>query len=67
MDIHDYKEGRVVCAGGQNGEIFLSFYDKEGSEVKSHAIRIFSPITSVLVFEPKESGRTNRMIHWSYC
>jgi hypothetical protein len=67
MDIHDHKEGRVICAGGQNGEIFLSFYDKEGSEVKSHAIRIFSPITSVLVFQPKESGRTARMIQWSYC
>ncbi|CEP14747.1 hypothetical protein [Parasitella parasitica] len=59
MHILDQPDGkRVVCAGGQNGELFLAFYNKEGKEVKSHAIRIFSPITSVLVFQPRASTKT---------
>ncbi|KAI8986427.1 hypothetical protein BDB01DRAFT_785614 [Pilobolus umbonatus] len=56
MHVYDYINGeRVICAGGQNGELFLSFYDQEGVEYKSHAIRIFSPITSVLIFQPRSS------------
>ncbi|KAL0135896.1 hypothetical protein V8B55DRAFT_1551360, partial [Mucor lusitanicus] len=59
MHILDQPNGkRVVCAGGQNGELFLGFYNKEGRETKSHAIRIFSPITSVLVFQPRASNKT---------
>lgn len=59
MHIFDRPDGRrVICAGGQNGEIFLSFYNKDGKETKSHAIRIFSPITSVLIFQPRASNTT---------
>ncbi|CAO3608654.1 unnamed protein product [Mucor fragilis] len=59
MHILDQPNGdRVICAGGQNGELFLGFYNKEGRETKSHAIRIFSPITSVLVFQPRASNKT---------
>ncbi|KAI7900813.1 uncharacterized protein BX663DRAFT_488127 [Cokeromyces recurvatus] len=57
MHILDRPNGkRVICAGGQNGELFLGFYDEKGKEVKSHAIRIFSPITSVLIFQPRASN-----------
>ncbi|CAO0799587.1 unnamed protein product [Mucor circinelloides] len=59
MHILDQPNGkRVICAGGQNGELFLGFYNKDGKETKSHAIRIFSPITSVLVFQPRASNKT---------
>ncbi|KAG2215170.1 hypothetical protein INT46_001446 [Mucor plumbeus] len=59
MYILDQPDGkRVICAGGQNGELFLGFYNKKGKELKSHAIRIFSPITSVLVFQPRASNKT---------
>lgn len=72
MHILDRPNGeRVICAGGQNGEIFLGFYNKgkiqvlsflctkgllDGHETKSHAIRIFSPITSALIFQPRASN-----------
>ncbi|KAL9559228.1 hypothetical protein MBANPS3_000545 [Mucor bainieri] len=59
MHILDQPNGnRVICAGGQIGELFLGFYNKDGRETKSHAIRIFSPITSVLVFQPRASNKT---------
>ncbi|GAA5815474.1 hypothetical protein MFLAVUS_008986 [Mucor flavus] len=59
MHILDQPNGnRVICAGGQDGEIFLGFYNKVGKETKSHAIRIFSPITSVLIFQPRASNAT---------
>lgn len=59
MHILDQPDGkRVICAGGQNGELFLGFYNKKGNELKSHAIRIFSPITSVLVFQPRASNKS---------
>lgn len=60
MHILDQPNGnRVICAGGQDGEIFLGFYNKVGKETKSHAIRIFSPITSVLIFQPRASNASN--------
>ncbi|KAI8981840.1 hypothetical protein BDF20DRAFT_431943 [Mycotypha africana] len=56
MHILDRPNGqRVICAGGQNGELFLGLYNKEGKELKSHALQIFSPITSVLLFQPRAS------------
>jgi hypothetical protein len=77
MHILDRPDGqRVICAGGQNGEIFLGFYNIgkciyhslfkpmfqhciiDGTETKSHAIRIFSPITSVLIFQPRASNKS---------
>ncbi|RCH94757.1 hypothetical protein CU098_009881, partial [Rhizopus stolonifer] len=64
MHMLDQPNGkRVMCAGGQNGEIFLAFYDKDGKETKSHAIRIFSPITSVLVFQPRASTHPEDELH----
>ncbi|KAI8149190.1 hypothetical protein BJV82DRAFT_590977 [Fennellomyces sp. T-0311] len=60
MHIYDRPNGeRVICAGGQDGDIFLAFYDKEGHEVSSHNTRIFSPITSVLIFQPRVSKNVN--------
>ncbi|CAO3625427.1 unnamed protein product [Cunninghamella blakesleeana] len=44
---------QVICAGGQQGELFLGFYDKDGNETKSYSIRTFNPITSVLIFQPR--------------
>lgn len=35
----------------------------DGEEIKSHAIRIFSPITSVLVFQPKTSTYPDDELH----
>ncbi|KAL0090786.1 hypothetical protein J3Q64DRAFT_1707039 [Phycomyces blakesleeanus] len=55
LHILTYQGKIAICAGGQNGELFLSFYDNEGVECKSHAIRLFSPITSVLLFHPRVS------------
>ncbi|ORZ16861.1 hypothetical protein BCR42DRAFT_413343 [Absidia repens] len=54
MHFFSHPNGKqVVCAGGQNGELFLGFYDKDGHESRSHCIRTFSPITSVLIFQPQ--------------
>lgn len=83
MHLFDQPNGkRVICAGGQNGELFLAFYNKrkfffflsfycfishilslDGKETKSHAIRIFSPITSVLVFQPRTSSHPDDELH----
>ncbi|SAM02589.1 hypothetical protein [Absidia glauca] len=54
MQLFSHPNGtQVVCAGGQHGELFLGFYDKDGKETRSHCIRTFSPITSVLIFQPR--------------
>lgn len=80
MHIFDQPTGeRVICAGGQNGEILLGFYDKgmnnnctikyslqgyvllDGKEIKTNAIKIFSPITSTLIFQPRSHGQTDEL------
>ncbi|RCH91071.1 hypothetical protein CU097_006189 [Rhizopus azygosporus] len=62
MHIFDQSTGeRVICAGGQNGEILLGFYDKDGKEIKTNAIKIFSPITSTLIFQPRSHGQTDEL------
>ncbi|KAI8070345.1 hypothetical protein BC940DRAFT_295869 [Gongronella butleri] len=54
MHIDDRADGtRVVCAGGQEGDLFLAIYDEDGNEIKAQQTRIFSPITSVLLFQPR--------------
>jgi hypothetical protein len=35
----------------------------DGKETKSHAIRIFSPITSVLIFQPRTSSHPDDELH----
>ncbi|KAI9312800.1 hypothetical protein BX666DRAFT_1981993 [Dichotomocladium elegans] len=56
MHIYDRPNGeRVICAGGQNGDVILALYDKDGQEIKRHHTRVFSPITSVLVFPQRVS------------
>ncbi|KAG0738814.1 hypothetical protein G6F57_010710 [Rhizopus arrhizus] len=52
---------KVICAGGQSGEIFLGFYDKDGKETKTNATRIFSPITSVLLFQPRTYSQSDEL------
>ncbi|KAI8381032.1 uncharacterized protein BYT42DRAFT_289604 [Radiomyces spectabilis] len=56
--IYDRANGqRVICTAGQNGEIFLGFYDQDGHEMKSHAIQMFTPISSVVIFQPRVSKK----------
>ncbi|KAG1462173.1 hypothetical protein G6F56_005572 [Rhizopus delemar] len=52
---------KVICAGGQHGEIFLGFYDKDGKETKTNSVRVFSPITSVLIFQPKTYSQSDEL------
>ncbi|KAI7852020.1 hypothetical protein BDC45DRAFT_194455 [Circinella umbellata] len=60
MHIYDQPNGeKVICAGGQDGDIILAFYDKDGHELSSYTTRIFSPITSVLIFQPRVSKKVN--------
>ncbi|KAI9258231.1 hypothetical protein BDA99DRAFT_515634 [Phascolomyces articulosus] len=60
MHIYDQPNGdKVICAGGQDGDIILAFYDKDGREISSYTTRIFSPITSVLIFQPRVSKKVN--------
>ncbi|KAL4210206.1 hypothetical protein AB4K20DRAFT_1969538 [Rhizopus microsporus] len=62
MHIFDQPTGeRVICAGGQNGEILLGFYDKDGKEIKTNAVKIFSPITSTLIFQPRSHDQTDEL------
>ncbi|KAI9307950.1 hypothetical protein BJ944DRAFT_261134 [Cunninghamella echinulata] len=50
---------QIICAGGQQGELFLAFYDSDGNETKYHSIRTFNPITSVLIFQPRVTKLDN--------
>ncbi|ORX45716.1 hypothetical protein DM01DRAFT_1410918 [Hesseltinella vesiculosa] len=54
MHIYDRPDGgRVICTGGQRGELFLAFYDPDGNEKKLYQSRVFSPVTSVQIFQPR--------------
>ncbi|ORZ01117.1 hypothetical protein BCR43DRAFT_522020 [Syncephalastrum racemosum] len=46
---------RVMCAGGQDGDVILAFY-KDGRETRVEKTRVFSPITSTLLFQPRVSN-----------
>ncbi|CAO3702604.1 unnamed protein product [Rhizopus stolonifer] len=62
MHIFDQSNNKkVICAGGQHGEIFLGFYDKDGKETKTNSVRVFSPITSVLIFQPKTYSQSDEL------
>ncbi|CDS14020.1 hypothetical protein LRAMOSA06191 [Lichtheimia ramosa] len=57
MHIYDRPNGQqVICAGGQNGDVILGIYDQDGNQVAYHTTRVFSPITSVLVFQQRVSN-----------
>ncbi|KAJ2958615.1 hypothetical protein NQZ79_g5790 [Umbelopsis isabellina] len=53
MDIYDHEQGRVLCAGGQNGELSVGIYNTAGVETMSYSTRLFSPISSVKIYDSR--------------
>ncbi|KAL1933395.1 hypothetical protein VTP01DRAFT_7485 [Rhizomucor pusillus] len=56
MHIYHHHNGEtLICAGGQSGHLFLGIYNSRQREIAQYTTRIFSPITSVLLFQPRVS------------
>jgi hypothetical protein len=53
MDIYDHEQGRIMCAGGQNGELNVGIYNTAGVETVSYSTRLFSPISSVKIYDSR--------------
>jgi KICSTOR complex protein kaptin len=53
MDIYDHDQGRILCAGGQNGELCVGVYNLSGVETASYSTRLFSPISSVKIYNSR--------------
>jgi hypothetical protein len=53
MDIYDHSQGRILCAGGQNGELCVGVYNLAGVETVSYSTRLFSPISSVKIYNSR--------------
>ncbi|KAI9282847.1 hypothetical protein BC943DRAFT_362376 [Umbelopsis sp. AD052] len=53
LDIYDHDQGRILCAGGQNGELCVGVYNLSGVETASYSTRLFSPISSVKIYNSR--------------
>lgn len=58
---HHHNGETLICAGGQSGHLFLGIYNSRQREIAQYTTRIFSPITSVLLFQPRVS-KTGKII-----
>lgn len=69
MHIYHHHNGEtLICAGGQSGHLFLGIYNSRQREIAQYTTRIFSPITSVLLFQPRVSktGKVITLYHGYY-